>query len=87
HTKGEKYGSWNGTRFSNADLDAKIVALASETNLPKRDAMINEIWTVVQDEQLYIPIHHQVLNWGMASGVGTIVAPDDAAKFKYFTMK
>ncbi|GAB5439146.1 ABC transporter substrate-binding protein [Falsiruegeria mediterranea] len=86
HTKGEKYGSWNGTRFGNADLDAKIQALASETNLPKRNEMINEIWTVVQDEQLYIPIHHQVLNWGMNSKVGTIVAPDDTAKFKYFTL-
>jgi peptide/nickel transport system substrate-binding protein len=36
---------------------------------------------------LYLPIHHQVLNWGMKSDVGTIVAPDDTAKFKYFTMK
>lgn len=86
HTRDEKYGSWNGTRFGNADLDAKIEALASETNLPKRDQMINEIWQVVQEEQLYIPIHHQVLNWGMKSNVGTIVAPDDTAKFKYFTM-
>lgn len=86
HTKGEKYGSWNGTRFSNPELDQKIQALASETDLPKRDMMINEIWQVVQDEQLYIPIHHQVLNWGMATNIDTIVAPDDTAKFKYFTL-
>lgn len=86
HTKGEKYGSWNGTRFGDADMDVKIEALASETDLEKRNMMINEIWQVVQDEQLYIPIHHQVLNWGMASKVNTIVAPDDAAKFKYFTL-
>ncbi|MCR9125791.1 MAG: ABC transporter substrate-binding protein [Rhodobacteraceae bacterium] len=86
HSRDDKYGSWNGTRFSDAELDAKIEALASETDLPKRDQMINEIWQVVQDEQLYIPIHHQVLNWGMASRVGTIVAPDDMARFKYFEM-
>lgn len=86
HTKGEKYGSWNGTRYSNPDLDAKIEALASETDLDARNASIAEIWKVVQDEQLYIPIHHQVLNWGMKDGVETIVAPDDAAKFKYFRM-
>ena len=48
--------------------------------------MINTIWQTVQEDQLYIPIHHQVLNWGMKSNVGTIVAPDDTAKFKYFTM-
>ncbi len=84
HGTTEKYGSWNGTGFNNEELNAKIVGLASQTDLPKRDQMINEIWQVVQDEQLYIPIHHQVLNWGMKTNIDTIVAPDDAAKFKYF---
>ncbi len=86
HTKGEKYGSWNGTRYSNPDLDSQIVRLASETNLDERNLMIANIWSVVQDEVLYLPIHHQVLNWGMANKVETIVAPDDVAKFKYFTL-
>ena len=85
HTKGEKYGSWNGTRYTNPDLDQKIQALASETDLGKRNGMIGDIWSTVQSEALYIPIHHQVLNWGMRSSIGTIVAPDDTAKFKYFT--
>ena len=87
HGRSDKYGSWNGTRFNNPDLNEKIVSLASETDLPARDKKIAEIWGVVQDEQLYIPIHHQVLNWGMKSGVDTIVAPDDTAKFKYFKLK
>jgi len=87
HTKGEKYGSWNGTRYSNPELDKTIEALASETDLAKRNGMIASIWKAVQDDQLYIPIHHQVLNWGMSDKVDTIVAPDDAAKFKYFKMK
>ena len=64
-SKGEKYGSWNGSRFGNAELDKKIEALASETDLDKRNKMIGEIWAVVQEEILYPPIHHQVLNWGM----------------------
>jgi peptide/nickel transport system substrate-binding protein len=85
HTKTDKYGSWNATGYSNPELDAKIVSLASETDLAKRNAMIGEIWEVVQADQLYIPIHHQVLNWGMTSNVDTIVAPDDTAKFKYFS--
>ncbi len=86
HGRTDKYGSWNGTRFNNEDLNMQIQALASETDLEKRDGMINDIWKVVQEEQLYIPIHHQVLNWGMKSGVDTIVAADDTAKFKYFKM-
>ncbi len=86
HGRDEKYGSWNAVRYNNPDLNTKIQALASNTDLEARNASINEIWQVVQDEALYIPIHHQVLNWGMASKVGTIVAPDDTAKFKYFTL-
>ncbi|MFN0265198.1 ABC transporter substrate-binding protein [Tepidamorphus sp. 3E244] len=86
HTRGDERGSWNGTGFSNPDLDAKIVSLASETDLDARNAAIGEIWQVVQDEQLYIPIHHQVLNWGMTDNVGIEVSPEDDPKVKFFTM-
>ena len=84
HSTTEKYGSWNGTGFSNADIDAKIQALASETNLDARNDMIAEIWDVVQAEQLYIPLHHQVLNWGFTDPISVPVSADDTPKFKYF---
>ena len=86
HSRDDKYGAWNGTRFGDAELDAKIESLASNTDLEARNADIAEIWKVIQDEALYVPIHHQVLNWGMKSGVDTIVAADDTAIFKYFKM-
>ncbi len=85
HTSGEKRGSWNATGYSNEDLDAKIVSLASNTDIPARDATIGEIWAQVQEDILYLPIHHQVLNWGMKNEVGTVVDPEDVPKFKYFT--
>lgn len=86
HTKGEKYGSWNGTRYSNPELDMKIQALASETDIPKRDGMVSDIWQVVQDEVIYIPVHHQVLNWGLKSNIAAEVQPEDQPKVKYFTV-
>ncbi|MYK32223.1 MAG: ABC transporter substrate-binding protein [Boseongicola sp. SB0670_bin_30] len=86
HSRDEWYGSWNGTRFSDADLDARIEALATEIDLTKRDRMIAEIWQAVQDQQIYVPIHHQVLNWGMKSNIQTTVASDDTAKFKFFRL-
>lgn len=85
HGRGEKYGSWNATRYNNEELNAQIVALASETDLEARDSMINDIWQVVQEETLYIPIHHQVLNWGLKSEIDTVVDPEDSVKFKYFS--
>lgn len=86
HTRESDIGTWNGTGFSDPDLDAKIKSLASNTNLEERNKDIAEIWRVVQDEQLYIPIHHQVLNWGMSERVGIEVDPEDQPKIKYFTM-
>ncbi len=87
HTRGEDRGSWNPTGFSDAEIDAKIVSLASETDLDARNATIAEIWDTVQSEVLYLPIHHQVLNWGMTNRVGTEVSPEDDPKFKHFTMQ
>jgi peptide/nickel transport system substrate-binding protein len=86
HTRDDTRGSWNGTGYSNSDLDAKIVSLASETDLAKRDATIGEIWDVIQAETLYLPIHHQVLNWGAKANVGIEVDPEDQPKIKYMTM-
>ncbi|CTQ33214.1 ABC transporter substrate-binding protein [Jannaschia rubra] len=86
HTKEGDRGSWNPTGFSDPELDAKIEALASEVDLEARNAAIDEIWQRVQEEQLYLPLHHQVLNWGMTDAIQTEVDPEDQPKFKHFTM-
>ena len=86
HTRTDEYGSWNGTRYSNPELDEKIEALAAMTDLEARNKVISEIWDVVQEERIYLPIHHQVLNWGMANMVETSVSPDDTPKLKYFAL-
>ena len=87
HGRESDIGTWNGTGFDNDALNEKIVSLASNTNLEARNADIAAIWRVVQDEQLYIPIHHQVLNWGMAEGVGVEVDSENQPRAKYFIMK
>ena len=84
HGRESDIGTWNGTGFDNDELDDKIKSLASNTDLVARDQAIAEIWRVVQDEQLYIPIHHQVLNWGMAENLGIEVDPEDQPMVKHF---
>jgi peptide/nickel transport system substrate-binding protein len=85
HSTTDDRGSWNGTRFSNGDVDAMIQSLGSDTNIANRDATIGKIWKVVQDEQLYLPIHNQVLNWGMKDGITFPVQPEDQPHFKFMT--
>lgn len=86
HGRESDIGSWNGTGYNNEALNAKIKSLASNTDLQARNEDIAEIWRVVQDEQLYIPVHHQVLNWGMSDKVGIEVDPEDQPKVKYITI-
>ncbi|MEM9343673.1 MAG: ABC transporter substrate-binding protein [Pseudomonadota bacterium] len=87
HGRESDIGTWNGTGFDDDALDEKIKTLASNTDLDARNATIQDIWNVVQEETLYIPIHHQVLNWGMADYVGIEVDPEDQPRVKYFTMQ
>ena len=86
HTRGSERGSWNGTGYSNPELDEMIASLASETDLEARNETIASIWEVVQEETIYLPIHHQVLNWGMSEAVDIEVSPEDDPKFKFFEM-
>ena len=85
HTKGEDRGSWNATGYSNPELDEQIVSLSSETDLDARDATIAEIWDTVQSETLYLPVHHQILNWGMNEAIEFEVQPEDQPHFKFLT--
>ena len=87
HTQTENRGSWNPTGFSNTDVDAMIVSLESETNLNKRDETIAKIWAEVQAAQIYLPIHNQVLNWGMSENINFDVQPEDQPHFQFLTFK
>ncbi|WP_224815380.1 ABC transporter substrate-binding protein [Hasllibacter sp. MH4015] len=86
HTRNDGRGSWNGTNFSNAEMDEMIVSLSSETDLEARNATIAELWEMAEAEMIYLPIHHQVLNWGVSDAWSTLVDADDQVKFKYFEL-
>lgn len=86
HTRNEGRGSWNGTGFSNPTMDEMIVSLSSETDLEARDQTIADLWTMATAEMIYLPIHHQVLNWGISDAWSTLVDADDQVKFKYFEL-
>ena len=85
HTRTEDRGSWNGTGFSNPEMDEMIVSLASEVDLDARNGTIADLWAMAEEEVLYVPIHNQILNWGIAEGWDTVVDADDQVKFKYFS--
>jgi peptide/nickel transport system substrate-binding protein len=83
----ESKGSWNGTGNNNARVDEITKLIASETDIPKRTALIDEAWTIVKSEMPYVPIHHQVLAWGMSDNVDIPISSDDRLRPRFVVMK
>jgi peptide/nickel transport system substrate-binding protein len=82
HTRTDRFGGWNATRYSNREIDKLIEGLSAETDLVKRDAAIAEIWRQVAADQIYVAIHHQVLAHAMKNFVEIPVHPENQVFFK-----
>jgi len=87
HTRGDKFGSWNATRYTSPETDKLIQGLSSETNLEKRNASIAQIWKQVAADQVYIAIHHQVLAHAMKNFLDVPVHPENQTYFKLVAFK
>ena len=57
--------NWNGGHISIPKVDELIAGMAKEMDKTKRDAMIREVFEIMVDQQLYLPLHHQVIVWAM----------------------
>ncbi|KAF1021202.1 MAG: Heme-binding protein A [Paracidovorax wautersii] len=87
HTRGKNArGSTNATRYSNAEVDQQIVSLASEGDTVKRDATIKSIWTTVQKELIYLPLHDQIQTYAMVRKFDIPVNPSNTPYFKLFKL-
>jgi peptide/nickel transport system substrate-binding protein len=86
HTREGGRGSFNGTRYSNPELDAMIQSLATMTDLEARDATIAEIWQRVNDERIFLNVHNQLLAYAVRSGVGIEVPPDNSPRMWEVTL-
>ena len=82
-----KDGSWNATGYDNARVNEITQLITAETDITKRTALINEAWGIVKDEMPYVPIHHQVIAWGMADKLDVPIAADDALRPRFAVMK
>lgn len=80
-------GSWNGTGYANKFVDALTDNIQVETDLAKRDSQIAEAWKTVKDDIVYLPIHHQVIAWGMSDKLEMPIVPNDSPEFRWARMQ
>ena len=76
-------GPWNGCMYSNPRVDELTRAMEVEMDLTKRDKMIRETWEIITNEQVYIPLHHQVIAWGLSKRLEMPMEPNDQPQFRW----
>jgi peptide/nickel transport system substrate-binding protein len=80
-------GSWNATGYNNARVNEITSAITTEIDIDKRTALIGEAWDLVKADIPYVPIHHQVLAWGISDKVDIPISADDAFRPRFAVMK
>ena len=82
----KKLGSWNFGGFSNERIDEVLPLIQSELDAEKRQAMLDEVAQIIQDEQVYVPLYVQPLLWGTRSNVDLTQRPDDFFLLRWVTV-
>jgi peptide/nickel transport system substrate-binding protein len=85
HTREGSYGSFNGSQYSNPEVDAKIEALATMTDLDARNALIAEIWAQVVEDRVFLNVHNQMLAYAMSDNINLDVHPENQPKMSTVT--
>lgn len=82
HTRGGTVGGWNATGYSNPKVDEMIKSISATVDIPKRNAIVADIWEILKTESPYIAIHHQTLAYGMKKDLDVKVHPDNGFAWK-----
>ncbi|NRF68622.1 ABC transporter substrate-binding protein [Aquincola sp. S2] len=80
-------GNFNFNKISDAKIDQLVDAMKTETDLPKRNAMIKEALLRTRDEHLLLQLHHQMRPWAMKAGVSTVHRSDDRPEARFTSVK
>ena len=87
-TPGENgQGQFNLGAYSNARVDALTRTIASETDPAKRQAMIAEAFRLHAEDIGHIPLHQQMLTWGMKKNVELVQRADNFNYLKWVVIR
>lgn len=82
----KKLGSWNFGAFSNARVDELLPKIQSEIEPGTRQAMVDEVVKILQDEAAYNTMYVQPLVWGAKDGVSLTQRPDNFLILRWVTV-
>ncbi len=66
---------YNAANYFNSKVDGLIDAISTTIVTYARDAMIEEVWKMVRDNIVLVPLHQQVIVWAMRDRLELPVDP------------
>ncbi|SLN40290.1 Glutathione-binding protein GsiB precursor [Pseudoruegeria aquimaris] len=82
----KKLGSWNFGDYSNPRVDELLPMIQSEIDDAKRQAMLDEVAKILQDEVAYVPLYVQPLLWGTGANIDLTQRPDNFFILRWVTV-
>ncbi len=82
----KKLGSWNFGNYSNERVDALLPEIQQEINPEARQAMIDEVVAITQEEVAYIPLYTQPLIWAAKDNIDLTQRADNFFMLRWVTV-
>jgi peptide/nickel transport system substrate-binding protein len=82
----KKLGSWNFGGYSNARVDELLPRIQSEIDETQRQAMLDEVAAILQEETAYVPLYVQPLLWGARDNIALTQRPDNFFILRWVTV-
>ncbi len=86
HTPTDTLGTWNFGGFSHPRVDELLPLIQQELDGAARQAMLDEIAGILQDEVAYVPLYVEPLVWAARSGVDLVQRPDNFFMLRWVTV-
>ena len=81
-----RLGSWNFGNYSNARVDELLPLIQQELNPAARQALIDELVGITQDEVAYVPLYTQPLIWAAKDNVDLVQRADNFFLLRWVTL-
>ena len=73
---------WNATGYANPQVDELTEQIERATITYARDAFIEDVWKIVLDDIVYIPLHYQIIVWAMRENLDMPIFPFNRPPFR-----
>jgi peptide/nickel transport system substrate-binding protein len=80
-------GNYNVGRYSNPQMDALVERMKKETDLSRRNELIEQALILSHNDVSHLPLHNQIIPWAMKKNIDVIHRADNRIDWRSLSVK